>query len=192
MKAYSITSIAIAAASLCAAACSSTKTAADAPTPITPPQTITKNTIGGKPASAMPKAVAYRTNGDFIHNVPITLSADRKQIISYPAPSDLSASSFPVQLNDGYLLDRRGISANTAFTKYTYDEYSRMSMAPSLKELKEAIIGGAEVVEIVVLPMTLSQALDDIPSCNTLVKEGFPGCDIKLQRSTIQINQQKE
>lgn len=191
MKAYSITSIAIAAAALCVAACSSTKTATEAQSPIAPPQ-IVKNTTGGAPAAAMPKAVIYRTNGDFIHNVPITLSADRKQIISYPAPSDLSASSLPVELNDGYLLDRRGISANTAFTKYTYDEYSRMTTAPSLKELKEAIIGGAEVVEIVVLPMTLTQALDNIPACNTLVKDGFPGCDIKLQRRAIQINQQEE
>lgn len=191
MKAYSITSIAIAAAALCVAACSSTKTATEAQSPIAPPQ-IVKSTTGGNPAAAMPKAVVYRTNGDFIHNVPITLSADRKQIISYPAPSDLSASSLPVELNDGYLLDRRGISANTAFTKYTYDEYSRMTTAPSLKELKEAIIGGAEVVEIVVLPMTLTQALDNIQACNTLVKDGFPGCDIKLQRRAIQINQQEE
>ena len=191
MKAYSITSIAIAAAALCVAACSSTKTATEAQSPIAPPQ-IVKNTTGGDQAAAMPKAVIYRTNGDFIHNVPITLSADRKQIISYPAPSDLSASSLPVELNDGYLLDRRGISANTAFTKYTYDEYSRMTTAPSLKELKEAIIGGAEVVEIVVLPMTLTQALDNIQACNTLVKDGFPGCDIKLQRRAIQINQQEE
>lgn len=191
MKASSITSIAIAAAALCVAACSSTKTATEAQSPIAPPQ-IVKNTTGGDPAATMPKAVIYRTNGDFIHNVPITLSADRKQIISYPAPSDLSASSLPVELNDGYLLDRRGISANTAFTKYIYDEYSRMTTAPSLKELKEAIIGGAEVVEIVVLPMTLTQALDNIPACNTLVKDGFPGCDIKLQRRAIQINQQEE
>ncbi|MCM1331975.1 MAG: hypothetical protein NC248_05135 [Bacteroides sp.] len=192
MKAYSITSIAIAAAALCAAACSSTKNSTETQSPIAAPQIVTKSPTGGNPSSAVPKAVVYRTNGDFIHNVPITLSVDRKNIVSYPAPTDLSENSLPVELADGYLLDRRGINANTAFTIYTYKEYSEMENAPSLKELKDAIIGGAEVVEIIVLPMTLSQALDNIPECNTLVKDGFPGCDIKLQRRAIQINQQEE
>ncbi len=185
-----ITSIAIGAAAFCAAACSSTKSVS--PDSIPAPQIISVTPTGGNSNSAIPQAVVYRTNGNFIHNVPITLSADRKEIVSFPAPSDLSVNSLPVELNDGYLLDRRGISPNTAFTTYTYDKYSAMKSAPSLNELKRAIIGGAEVVEIIVLPMTQSQALENIPACNTLVDEGFPGCEIKLNRHAIQINQQEE
>ncbi len=183
--------IAIGAAALCVAACSTAKSSTPQSQPAAGLQIVSMQPTGSAPAAALPKAVVYRTNGNFINNVPITLSADRKDIVSFPAPSDITDSSLPVELDNGYLLDRRGVGANTAFTIYTYKEYSELKNAPSLKELKEAIIGGAEVVELVVLPMTLPTAMDNISECNRLVKEGFPGCEIKLRRHAIQLNPQE-
>lgn len=149
-----------------------------------------KKTLGGQEAAVRPMAIVYKTNGNFNNNVPITLSADRKEIISFPAPSDISVSSAPIQLAEGYLLDRRGIGENTAFTQYTYESYSALKQAPSLKLLNESIIRGAEIVEIVRLPMTLTEAINDTTRCNTIIRNGFPDCDVVLHRHAIQLTPQ--
>ncbi len=151
---------------------------------------IPGKTLGGQEAAVRPMAIVYKTNGNFNDNVPITLSADRKEIISFPAPSDISVSSAPIQLAEGYLLDRRGIGENTAFTQYTYESYSALKQAPSLKLLNESIIRGAEVVEIVRLPMTLTEAINDTTRCNTIIRNGFPDCDVVLHRHAIQLTPQ--
>lgn len=183
--------IAVTAVAFCAAACSVNKTSGGRDSGGYAVGVVSSNRIiGSGPSAALPKAIVYKTNGDFLHNVPITLSADRKEIISYPAPSDISEASLPVQLDEGYLLDRRGIGPNTAFTVYTYKEYSELKSAPSLKELKKAVIGGAEVIEIIALPMSVGNAAENIPACNRLIKDGFPGCEIILQRHAVQITPQ--
>lgn len=128
--------------------------------------------IGGEPKNQfLPKARIYRTNGDYIDNVPIQMNADRTAIVSYPAPSDLSDSSKPLQLADGYLLDRRGIGLNSAFTSYTYDEYMHLPSPPSLEELKLHIIPQARVTEVVELPITLTEAQTDTSLCNRYILE---------------------
>ncbi|MDE7125031.1 MAG: hypothetical protein K2O12_00920, partial [Muribaculaceae bacterium] len=66
--------------------------------------------------AVMPKARIYRTNGDYRLNVPITLDSSRTEIVSYPGPSDIDMKMAPVVLDDGWLLDRRGVGVNTAFT----------------------------------------------------------------------------
>lgn len=66
----------------------------------------------------------------------------RTQILSYPHPRDLFIGGklcLPTLLNDGYWLDNRGIGRNVAFLSYTYEEYSRLSSAPSMEELKAHI-----------------------------------------------------
>lgn len=121
--------------------------------------------------SALPRAVVYKMNGDYINNVPITVSADGESIVSYPAPSDLTAESKPLPVADGYLLDRRGINANTRFLRFTYDEYSAFAQPPSLEQLKANIIPDARVIDIHRLPITLNQALNDMPRVNQLISE---------------------
>lgn len=185
-----LSSIAIGAVALCVTACNSKKTVAVIEEQPVVEVVKVNRPSGGNGVQALPKAVVYKTNGDFIHNVPVTLSADRKEIVSYPAPSDITENSLPVVLDNGYLLDRRGVNGNSAFLKFTYKEYSELKQAPSIKELKEMIIGGAEVIELVVLPMTLEQALGDISRCNKLVDEKFPGCDVVVQRRAIQLTPQ--
>ncbi|MDE6491440.1 MAG: hypothetical protein K2L49_09820 [Muribaculaceae bacterium] len=124
--------------------------------------------------AVMPKARIYRTNGDYRDNVPVSLDASRTTVVSYPAPTDLA--SLPAQLADGYLLDNRGIGPNTAFTSYTYAEYSAMSEAPSAARIMAAVIPGARITEIVELPMTASEAAADTAACNELIGRGLPGC----------------
>lgn len=125
----------------------------------------------------IPSAQVYRTNGDYINNVPIQTSADGKQLISFPAPSDITPDALPLQLANGYLLDRRGISPyNTKFTNYTYKEYAALKQAPSTQELLNAIIPGARVTDLVCLPFTTQEALADTTAVNKLIRTGFPGC----------------
>jgi len=92
--------------------------------------------------AATAHVLVYRTKSDLHDQVPIMLSADRKTILSYPHPKDLRTSdglSVPVKLENGWLLDRRGIGMNVAFLRMTYAEYAALENAPSLAELDAAI-----------------------------------------------------
>ena len=91
----------------------------------------------------VPPAIIYKTKMDYKYNVPITLSDDGKTIVSYPAPSDLyykGSLAYPTQLANGYLLDNRGVSLTSVFTKYTYEEYSKLTAAPDMNTLYASII----------------------------------------------------
>lgn len=92
--------------------------------------------------SVLPHVILYKTKKDYRKLVPVELSADRKQVLSYPAPQDLKtggALALPVLLHKGYLLDKRGIGAHTAFTKYTYEEYSKLKELPSAGALMKKL-----------------------------------------------------
>jgi len=92
--------------------------------------------------AATAHVLVYRTKEDQAEHVPVMLSGDRKSILSYPHPKDLRATdglSVPVELENGWLLDRRGIGMNVAFLRITYPEYAAMENAPSLAELEAAI-----------------------------------------------------
>lgn len=93
----------------------------------------------------------YKTTKDYSKNVPITLSDDKSKIVSYPAPSDIyykGELSYPIELANYYLLDNRGVSINTAFLKYTYDEYSKLKEVPDLKTLYNLIIDKNPITEM--------------------------------------------
>ncbi len=90
-----------------------------------------------------PPAIIYKTTNDYKKNVPVVLSDDKMKVVSYPAPSDVFRNgvlAYPSELISGYLLDNRGISLNTAFTKYTYEEYSKLKEAPDLTALYNSVI----------------------------------------------------
>ncbi len=98
-----------------------------------------------------PSTIIYKTTKDFSKNVPVTLSADKTKIVSYPAPGDIyfkGKLAYPTELVKGYLLDNRGISINTAFIKYTYEEYSKLKEVPDLKTLYSLIVEKEPVVEM--------------------------------------------
>lgn len=107
----------------------------------------------------IPRAVIYKTNGDYADKV--TIQVDSKgNVISYPAPADVKGME-PVALADGWLLTRRGVNASTVFTRYTYADYAALKTAPTLPELKAAILPDAKITEIQTLSISQSDALAD-------------------------------
>lgn len=96
-----------------------------------------------KPVMATAPVMIYKTKQDYSLHVPVTLSEDKKTVTSFPAPGDIYYGgdlAYPVALENGYLLDRRGINENSAFTKWTYYEYSRLSKTPSSEEIMNMIL----------------------------------------------------
>ncbi len=98
-----------------------------------------------------PQALVYKTKKNYSNLVPILLSDDKTEIVSYPHPNDLKVGSgypLPTFLTKGYLLDNRGIGKNVAFLKLTYKEYSELKEVPTLKELYNYIIDKDPLTEI--------------------------------------------
>jgi hypothetical protein len=93
--------------------------------------------------TSAPPVLVYKTKADYSQLVPVLLSDDKTEIVSYPHPTDLKTGSgypLPAILHSEYLLDNRGINKNVAFIKLTYQEYAKLEKAPSLKELYSLII----------------------------------------------------
>ena len=111
-------------------------------------------------AAMIPKAVIYKTNGDYSKNVSVTLNGARNKVLSYPDPIDVSPDwSVPTAIADGWLLDRRGgIGTTTAFLDVTYAEYAKLPKAMSTAEILQHVIKTARVTEVAVLKITLSEA----------------------------------
>lgn len=100
------------------------------------------------PARALPHVRIYRMKGDYANYVPITLNEDGTQLMSYPAVTDIYPSAKPEYLIDGWYLDHRGVNVNTAFTSYTYDEYSKLPKTPTQSDLMSHIIAKKAIAEI--------------------------------------------
>ncbi|MDE7412290.1 MAG: hypothetical protein K2N05_00685 [Muribaculaceae bacterium] len=118
---------------------------------------------GSRPLSMVLKASAFKMTGDYSNNVAITLNSDGS-LAYYPAPSDISSTSRPVDLGNGWWLNCQGISPTSVFTRYTFEEYSKLAQTPTQAELKAAIIPGAYVSEWKQLSVPASQALSNIPA----------------------------
>lgn len=101
--------------------------------------------------AAMAHVIIYKTKKDYSNHVPVVLSDDKTQIISYPHPGDLVSGgqlAKPTPLHMGYLLDNRGIHKNVAFLKYTYAEYTKLKEVPTLQELQQSIIDKDPLTEL--------------------------------------------
>lgn len=130
---------------------------------------VTSIAIQKQPLGMIPKATAFRMTGDYANNVAVTLGPDGN-ITYFPAPSDISKRSIPTSLGDGWYLNNQGISANSVFTKYTFDEYSKLSEVPSPQQLKEAIIPGARVENMIQLPYSINEAQNNIQGIKDYLK----------------------
>ncbi|MBD5301136.1 MAG: hypothetical protein HDS17_06685 [Bacteroides sp.] len=129
---------------------------------------------GGRPTADIPMAHIYKTNGDYADLVPVTLNASRTGLVSFPAPSDLRGGE-PVKLDSGYLLDRRGVGPNTAFTRWTYAEYSALPAAPTPAEIMDHLLPDARITELYSMPFTATTP-DVVERCNELIGKGLPDC----------------
>lgn len=143
------------------------------------PLTVEPIVAASSEMSLMPKATAYQTNGNFSDHVMITLAPDGS-ILSYPAPTDITEASAPLSIIDGWLLDRQGgVSDHTAFLKYTYAEYASLPHVPTLEELKRAIIPGAKVTSVMVLPFTATQAPEHLDAMKKYIKDNTQSVENK-------------
>ncbi|MDZ4667204.1 MAG: hypothetical protein SGJ00_04900 [bacterium] len=98
-----------------------------------------------------PPTIVYKTKADYRNFVPVLLSDDKSEIISYPHPSDIKVGeeyAKPSLLKDGYLLDNRGVGQNVAFLNYTYEAYAKLEEVPSLKDLYAHIVDKDPLLEM--------------------------------------------
>lgn len=145
------------------------------------------NAVKPATAAAMPPVIVYKTTRDYNNNVPVILNAAGTQIVSFPDPSDLRrGESFttPTPLDNGYLLDNRGISKNTAFLDYTYEQYAAFDTLPSLDEMMRHVIDKKPIVEMWYCGQ-VTRYQDKIKELNELIARGFPGCTKVVGGSTI-------
>ena len=126
--------------------------------------------------AALPNACIYRTSIDVDAYVPVTVNPVDGTLVSYPAPTDITGASMPVVLKDGWLLDRRGISPNTRFVRYTYSQYHDLSEAPSPAKLLESIIPDARVTEIVELPYKIGTVTP--AQADSIIAGGLQRCEV--------------
>jgi hypothetical protein len=98
-----------------------------------------------------PRCIVYKTRADYNHLVPVILSPDKSGIVSFPDVKDIyfnDSLAYPTLLNEGYLLDNRGISPDVAFLKITYEEYGRLVSTPSGTELLRMILDKDPLAEM--------------------------------------------
>ncbi|MGI6718277.1 MAG: hypothetical protein ACOX4D_03885 [Bacteroidales bacterium] len=146
-------------------------------------ETNSPEQVGGLVAVPGPSAVVYKTTGDFYNLVPITLNSEKTEIVSYPSPKDIyykGELALPTKLNNGYLLDNRGINANSVFINLTYEEYSKLEKAPSIEELLEMIVEKFPFTEMYNCGLR-AQYQDEINELNKLINTG----KIKTQKSML-------
>jgi hypothetical protein len=142
-----------------------------------------KNTTQGvvqniTPAQGVAKVTApviiYKTNEDFYKRVPVVLNDEKTDIISYPDIKDVYYNgelAYPTRLENGFLLDNRGIGKNVAFLTYTYEEYSKLAATPSKDELMSKIINKNPLIALYKCDKLQKK---NILMLNDAIKKGLP------------------
>lgn len=127
----------------------------------------------GKTVAMIPKATAFKMNGDYADHVGITLGQDG-EVTYFPAPSDISSASKPLNLGNGWWLNRQGLGKNSVFLKYTFEEYSRLKETPTVAELKKNIIAGSHIENFVQLPYNINDAKDHLKEIKSFLVKDVP------------------
>lgn len=124
-----------------------------------------------EPVMAVRPVIVYQMSGDYADLVPVTLDGNGK-IVSYPDPVDITDNCRPVALGEGWYLDRRGVTATSAFTDYTYAQYHALEHVPPMDTLQAHIVARNAIVSI----WDCGQQERSITELQQLVKDGFTGC----------------
>lgn len=144
------------------------KTIEDSPTIVSAP--IQVELGGGEMRSSrIPKATAFRMNGDYANHVAVNISSDGN-LTYWPAPSDITNASHPISLGNGWYLNRQGFAPNAVFLKYTFDQYSALKDTPTPSEIKSAIIPNSSVTQFIQLPYNINEASRNIPEIKEFIK----------------------
>jgi hypothetical protein len=145
----------------------------------TPPAAAGKSRTHRPESGALARpagTLIYQTKADYAHLVPVLLSADGHQIVSYPAPSDVrgpgSTYPSPVLLAQGYWLDQRGIGPNVGFLRMTYAEYARLPAPPSLAALQSLLVDRDPLVKLCDCGPRAGYATDPTAELNQLIRSG--------------------
>lgn len=122
--------------------------------------------------------IVYKTRQDYRDKVPVLMNMEKTLIVAYPAPGDLyfeGRPSLPVTLEDGYLLDNRGLSPNSAFLKISYKEYAAMTGPPDPGELLKNILDTDPFTEMYHCG-TRSGYKDIRKDLKRIIRGNFEGC----------------
>jgi hypothetical protein len=120
-----------------------------------------------------PSLYIYKTKADYYNNVPVIMNDSKTEIISYPHPTDLVVQGsllLPTKLENGYLLDNKGINKNVVFLKITYSEYSKLQDVPTMDELNKLIIDLNPFLELYDCGLR-SNYKEPEKELNTIIKE---------------------
>lgn len=141
--------------------CSCKTKKSEQPTP--EPAPVEANAVvigGGKNLARIPKATAFRTTPQYANHVAVNIHPDGS--LSYwPAPTDLSEQSKPVDLGNGWWLNRQGFSSDAVFLTYTIDEYRKLKNITA-DEVRKAIIPESQITEFIRLPYNINEASSHI------------------------------
>jgi hypothetical protein len=116
-----------------------------------PNSTETLDQQNKETVQAGPKTIVYKTKKDYYMNVPVILSDDKSKIVSYPGIKDIyykGEFAYPSKLENGYLLDNRGINENVAFLEFTYEDYSKLDKTPDAEKLFDRILDPDPITEM--------------------------------------------
>lgn len=117
----------------------------------------------------VPNATAFKMSGNYANKVAVTISPDG--VLTYfPAPSDITADSEPIELCDGWWLNCQGLGPTSVFTKYSFAEYASLPEAPSPDQIKLEIIHGAKVTEFIELPFLMDAAVNNIEEVKNYIR----------------------
>jgi hypothetical protein len=125
-------------------------------------------------AAPGPPCIIYKTRADFSRLIPVELSEDKTQLASFPDVADIYREgelAYPTTLNNGFLLDNRGIGPNVAFLKLTYDDYRKLDGTPPAAELMENILERDPLTEMYQCG-NRSQYKDVVSELNQLISSG--------------------
>ncbi len=127
-----------------------------------------------KVGTALPPAVVYKTKNDYFDKVPVILSDDKTRVVSFPDPRDLKINGefvYPSRLENGYLLDNRGINQNAGFLKFSYEQYCNMDNIPTADRLFDYITDSNPFTEIYKCGYRVNYQ-DIIGDLNALISSG--------------------
>jgi hypothetical protein len=111
-------------------------------------QSKQQNAIASK---SLPAAIVYKTKANYSMLVPVGLSADKKEIVSYPDPKDVKDDSgfyYPTALKNGYWMDNIGVGGNTGYLGMSLKEYSQLKEPLSLAEMMAILVDAAPFTEM--------------------------------------------
>jgi hypothetical protein len=132
---------------------------------------------------AGPPVILYKTKKDYSNHVPVILSSDKMKVISYPDIKDIYTNgkiATPTLLENGYLLDNRGIGPDVAFLRITYDQYSKLPATPQPGDFLKMIQDFDPLTEMYNCG-TRYQYQDLVEELNKAIRDGKLGEFTKLK-----------